>query len=76
MTRDEIEELIIAVVKRELSALVTNMESREGSRVTKRTVSIPSNLWAQFRRECPGPASAHVSKAIRLYLTVRQTEQE
>jgi hypothetical protein len=81
MSRDEIEAMIVAVVQRELSALVAALDARAmernkgtGSRVTKRTVSIPSDLWNQLRRECPGPASSHVTAAIRLYLTVRQGE--
>jgi hypothetical protein len=80
MTRNEIEELVVQVVKRELSSLVKEFEARGekgrgGSKVTKRTVSIPSDLWQQFRRECPGPASSHVTAAIRLYLITRQSEQ-
>ena len=82
MTRDEIEQLIVAVVKRELANLVANLEARAmakhkgtGPGVTKRTVSVPSDLWALFRRECPGPASQHITAAIRVYLATRKTGQ-
>ena len=77
MSRDEIEQLVVHVVKRELAALVEKAGERSqgtGSKVTKRTVSIPVDVWNQMKRECSGPASQHVSAALRLYLATRQTE--
>jgi hypothetical protein len=79
MSRDEIEELVTTIVRRELATLVASIEARAmerhkgtGSRVVKKTVSIPVDVWAQLRRECPGPASSHVTAAIRLYLATRK----
>lgn len=82
MSREEIEEMIVAGVRRELSALVANLDARAmerhkgtGSRVVKKTVSIPADVWQQFRRECKGPASPHIAEALRIYLAIRKGEQ-
>jgi len=77
--REALEKTVTDIVRRELGKILQSEvaalprgRGHEG-KVTKRTFSIPESLWEEFRAAFPGEgmASAYVTRAIELYLKLK-----
>lgn len=78
LTQEELDAFVVGIIRRELSSIVEGLGAADRSRgvgVVKKTVSIPRDLWEEFRSAFPGEASGHVAQAIRLLLAMRGRDQ-
>lgn len=84
MSRTEMEEVVVRIVRQELAGLMEGFTVREipktgrggGRLAVKKAFSIPADLWQEFERLCPGIASNHVAAALRLYLNLQREKKE